>query len=226
LEPYCLPTAVFSLDDFYLTHADQQTLAKLHADNLLIQHRGLPGTHDLPLALNTFKSLRDRTTTKIPVHNKYAFEDQGDRAPEPDRTIVNIDLANTIEVVLFEGWSIGFRAISPQSLLKKYNSAVAVLNSQPQIYHDQLAHNTLKSLTTINRTLRIYDTLTDHLDTFIHLKAADLQYVYKWRLQQEARLRSRKGFGMTNEQVQKFVDGYFSAYELYSDEMYKGSVWD
>lgn len=38
-----LPTLVVSIDDFYLTHADQLALAAAHPDNALVQHRGEPG---------------------------------------------------------------------------------------------------------------------------------------------------------------------------------------
>lgn len=37
--------------------------------------------------------------------------------------------------------------------------------------------------------------------------AEDTQYVYAWRLEQEAALRASKGTGMTDEQVVKFVNG-------------------
>jgi D-glycerate 3-kinase len=36
-------TVVCSIDDFYLAHDDQLALAKEHADNALLQHRGEPG---------------------------------------------------------------------------------------------------------------------------------------------------------------------------------------
>jgi len=38
-----LPTLVVSVDDFYLTHADQLALAAAHPDNALVQYRGEPG---------------------------------------------------------------------------------------------------------------------------------------------------------------------------------------
>lgn len=37
--------------------------------------------------------------------------------------------------------------------------------------------------------------------------AEDTQYVYEWRLEQEAALRATKGAGMTDEQVVDFVNG-------------------
>lgn len=221
-EPYNLPTVVLSLDDFYLTHADQERLAKSHADNPLVQHRGVPGTHDLRLAFDTFKSLKDNKPTKIPRYNKAAFAGQGDRSLESEWENVNVDPSKPIKLVLFEGWCVGFRAISPQRLQQKYDDAVAALHSPKQTYRGRLAYNTPKSLTLINDALMSYDALTQQLHTFVYLKATDLQNVYKWRLQQEAGLRAKKGTAMTDAQVHKFVDGYFPAYELYSDELDRG----
>merc|ERR1712000_183962 len=46
LEEENVPTLVCSIDEFYLTRADQVALAESHPDNALVQHRGEPGTHD------------------------------------------------------------------------------------------------------------------------------------------------------------------------------------
>lgn len=45
------------------------------------------------------------------------------------------------------------------------------------------------------------------LDAFVHIDAENTQYVYDWRLQQEAALRAAKGTGMTDAQVINFVNG-------------------
>ena len=37
--------------------------------------------------------------------------------------------------------------------------------------------------------------------------AEDTQFVYAWRLEQEAALREKRGSGMTDEEVRQFVDG-------------------
>lgn len=67
--------------------------------------------------------------------------------------------------------------------------------------------------------------------------AQDPLYVYAWRLEQEASLRSTKGHGMTDEQVVAFVDGCtgellfcvaqlmpidYPSYELYTDRLRAG----
>ena len=62
---------VLSIDDFYLTHTDRQKLAKdVHP---LLATRGVPGTHDVNLAINTIerlKDLQDDDSLAIPRFNK------------------------------------------------------------------------------------------------------------------------------------------------------------
>lgn len=41
----------------------------------------------------------------------------------------------------------------------------------------------------------------------LHSDADDLHYVYEWRQEQERSLRIAKGSGMSEEQVNQFVDG-------------------
>lgn len=45
LEEEKVPTLVCSIDEFYLTRADQVALAESHPDNALVQHRGEPGMY-------------------------------------------------------------------------------------------------------------------------------------------------------------------------------------
>jgi D-glycerate 3-kinase len=221
--PHNLPTIVFSLDDFYLSHADQVALAQTHLDNPLLQHRGLPSTHDIPLALSVFSSLSQNHPTGIPQYDKSAFSGQGDRVPESQWEQVNSPNSSkpTIKVVLFEGWSVGFRPLPSADLHQKWESAAEAARSNPD-YNGRLGHNTFASVQDINTALESYDQITDQLDALIHIDAQDLQYVYKWRLEQEADLREKKGTGMTDNQVRHFVDGYYPAYELFTETLRAG----
>jgi len=58
--------ADMSLDDFYLTRDEQVALSTSEegAGNGLLELRGNPGTHDLPLALSTLKALQVPTQTQ------------------------------------------------------------------------------------------------------------------------------------------------------------------
>ncbi|KXH28506.1 D-glycerate 3-kinase [Colletotrichum nymphaeae SA-01] len=205
------PTLVFSIDDLYLTHEDQLALARSHPENLLVQQRGEPGTHDTQLARAFFDSITKGQLTKVPSYDKAAFSGQGDRVPESQWIEVNKPGQPKVQVVIFEGWCVGFRALPEAEVEAKWKAPSRTLQKHK-----------LEHLLLVNERLREYDAMTDLLDVFIHIDAEDIQYVYDWRLQQEAALRRERGAGMTDEQVVKFVDGYYPAYELFSDNVRKG----
>ena len=209
-----VPTLVVSIDDFYLTHADQRSLAATHPDNALIQHRGEPGTHDLPL-LNTFLTslLANHHPTPIPQYSKSAFSGQGDRLPAS--LWPSTSPTNPPHIVLLEGWCIGFRPLPASEVQSRHASPTdnRTLHLHP-----------LASLLFINDQLRGYDALVNQrLDAFVHIDAKDTEWVYAWRAEQEAQLRRETGgLGMDEDEVRRFVDGYYPAYELFAEGVRKG----
>ena len=196
-------------------------LASAHPSNPLIQHRGQPSTHDLPLALSLLYDLRTVKETRIPSYDKSAFNGQGDRTPQDTWQVVNRKQEPAITVVILEGWCVGFRALSEQDLKAKWESAV----KQKELgnYRGRLGFNRLEDVAFVNDALKGYDELTAGLDALIHLDAADPFWVYEWREEQEQAMRATKGSGMTTEQVKHFVDGYYPAYELYTDRLRTGT---
>ncbi|MCJ1459475.1 hypothetical protein MMC28_009854 [Mycoblastus sanguinarius] len=90
-------------------------------------------------------------------------------------------------------------------------------------YQGRLGYNKLEDVEYVNEALKDYDQLTNELDALIHIDATDEHFVYSWRLQQEAVLRKTRGAGMTDEQVINFVDGYYPAYELFTDSLRAGA---
>ncbi|EPS30724.1 hypothetical protein POX_b02273 [Penicillium oxalicum] len=219
-EPYSLSVVTLSLDDIYLTHADQLALAKAHPTNPLLQHRGQPSTHDLALGEQVFASLAAEQPTVIPQYDKSAFSGQGDRVPESQWTTVNANDEKKVKVIIFEGWCVGFRACDTQTLRAKWESAVRQKESGN--YQGRLGHMKFEDIQTVNEALRRYDVLTDKLDALIHIDAQDLRFVYEWRQEQERTLRAAKGNGMTEEQVNHFVDGYYPSYELFTESLREG----
>lgn len=219
-----LPTTIFSLDDFYLPHDGLQSLADANPDNPLLQHRGQPSTHDIPLVRSVFESLRQNKWTKIPQFDKAAHAGRGDRVPEPEWLAVNTDPAHPIRIVLFEGWCVGFRALPSSMLKEKHERAVSAAREPSAGYRGRLGHSTLENVATINDALRGYDEITSQFDGLVHIDAEDPLYVYEWRLEQEHNLIKHKGSGMTDEQVRTFVDGYFPSYELYVEGL-RGGVF-
>lgn len=197
------------LDDFYLTHLDQLQISE-HArrvGNSLSEGRGLPGTHDLKLAVQTIKSLRNgQFPTDVPVYDKSAFDGAGDRS---DKWIC---VERRVDVVVFEGWMNGFRAIDEDLFTAAYFST-----GTDSIVHKTAMHHLLE----LNSALAEYERLWDMFDRFIYLQTDVEANVYKWRLQQEAGLIAQTGKGMTDNQVISFVDRYMPMYSLYYWRMCK-----
>ncbi|KAK1142274.1 hypothetical protein N8T08_008019 [Aspergillus melleus] len=218
--PYSLPVVTLSLDDLYLTHDAQHALAQSFPSNPLLQHRGQPATHDLPLATQVFESLRAGRPTAIPQYDKSAFAGQGDRVPQSQWEIVNQPDQEEIKVVIFEGWCVGFRAWDDATLREKWEAAVR--QKEQSEYNGRLGHVKFEDVKTVNDALRAYDMITDQLDALIHIDAHDSHYVYDWRQEQERTLRAAKGTGMTPEQVTHFVDGYYPSYELFTETLREG----
>lgn len=173
--------------------------------------RGEPGTHDVTLLRDVFHSLSTGQPTLVPVYDKSAYNGLGDRLPESQWTRVNHEGQPRVQVVILEGWCVGFRGISHDEIEAKWLAPSRTL-----------ALHQLKDLCFINDQLKGYDVVTDLLDAFIHIDAEDLEYVYGWRLEQEQVLRRERGTGMTDEQVIRFVDAYYPAYELFSDRVRSG----
>lgn len=150
---------VLSIDDFYHSHDGQARLALRNPSNPLVQHRGQPSTHDLPLALSVLSALRERRKCSIPAYDKSAFSGKGDRVPLDDWQIVNDTGEEEIEVVIFEGWCVGFRALSDIELQGHWESAVRQRNEEE--YKGRLGWNSLESIRYINEALRDYDEITE-----------------------------------------------------------------
>lgn len=190
----------FSLDDVYSTH-DEQLLLRA-TGNPLVYNRGLPGTHDIQLCQDIFQSLKAEKHTELPSYDKSLFQGEGDRAAGTKPVDPPYD------VILFEGWMVGFVPLSDAELESRRNAS---------IYASQIS---LENLKLINSKLADYETkIWSLFDLFVQLEAKDLKYIYQWRQQQENHLIQMKGTGMTPQQVARFVDGYMPAYELYEENL-------
>jgi D-glycerate 3-kinase len=108
-----------SLDDFYLTGEDQDLLAASsktnHAPNELLKLRGNAGTHDLNLLNNTISDLKAcKRNLRLPRYDKSLRAGKGDRAPLEEWDLVNDGNGGEkdVDIVLFEGWMLGFDSLS------------------------------------------------------------------------------------------------------------------
>ncbi|KAI7875708.1 P-loop containing nucleoside triphosphate hydrolase protein [Lichtheimia hyalospora FSU 10163] len=205
-EPHNLNVVSFSLDDFYLTRGEQAKLTKANEGNPLFQYRGQPGSHDVDLLKRTLAHLVQQSEhqVRIPSYDKSLFGGLGDRLPLEDwkPTMAPYD------VILFEGWSQGFKPLLSDELERVHRHATP---------NSCIAKLPLAYLSQMNTNLEQYESqLYSMFDIFIHLSPAKLEQVYNWRLQQEHHMKATRGVqGMSDQDVRAFVDTYMPAYELY-----------
>lgn len=184
--------AVLSIDDFYLTRRERAELAQsIHP---LLQTRGVPGTHDLALALQTVDSLLSLSpgdTTQLPRFDKSC----DDRAPLSQWPTIE----GPIDMVILEGWCVGSRPQSANELTTPVNTLEK--NEDGDGRWRQFVNDSLKN----------YQQLFERLHTMVMLKAPDFSCVYRWRLEQEQKLAALRPDGsgvMSAEEIARFIQHY------------------
>ncbi|KAH9206259.1 P-loop containing nucleoside triphosphate hydrolase protein [Leptodontidium sp. 2 PMI_412] len=226
-----------SLDDFYLPHSERQELRQRNPENKLLGARGQPGTHDIELARKFFEQFGkvDNDEIWIPSFDKSLFQGDGDRLPQDQWKTVKWP----VDIVIFEGWCVGFRPLEMGGVEKKRKEAVEIRDSTKtsektrtstsDFSTSTLADHDVNHLLWVNEQLCFYCKGfmgPQNFDFFVHLDTDELANVYVWRMQQEHALLERTGSGMTDEQVVKFVQVYMPAYELYLDGLRRGFFSD
>lgn len=170
LEARGITVAVISIDDLYLTRRERLALAE--SVHPLLRTRGVPGTHDVALGLQTLRALATSGVVALPSFDKA----RDDRRPVDLWPIVHAP----VQVVLLEGWCVGAAAQDDAALLEPVNA----------LERDFDTDGTWRRF--VNHSLAgLYRPLFAMLDVLILLKAPDFDIVYRWRLEQEHKLRDQ-----------------------------------
>jgi len=188
---YGLNLCCFSIDDFYKTKAERRKMSKkIHP---LFFTRGVPGTHDLGLINETIKKLKTKKfkTVLIPKFDKSI----------DDRLKKNKwqKIKNRPNIIIFEGWCVGARHQKDSELKNP-------LNPIEKTYDLNLVWRR-----TVNYYLKNqYKKLFNKLDKLIYLKAPDFDWVFKWRLHQEEKMKltSKDKKIMSKSEVRNFIMYY------------------
>ena len=190
-EGFNLETVIFSIDDFYKTRKDRKIMAKKISPLFLT--RGVPGTHDAKMLFNCIKNLKKNRFKKMTVPKFDKSKD--DRIPKSKWLAVK----KKPNIVIFEGWCVGVTSQKEKDLVIPINK-LEKQKDKKRIWRQ-----------TVNKELqKNYQKIFNLIDKLIFLKVPSFKYVYKWRLLQEKKLRtkSRGNKTMSNEQVKNFIMYY------------------
>ena len=183
--------AALSLDDVYLTRAERSTLAcTVHP---LLRTRGVPGTHDIGLALSVFDALDSLGGGALPRFDKA----RDDRAPEADWGVMRPDT----QLLILEGWCVGALPQASAALIEPVNA----------LEEDEDADQQWRRY--VNAMLADdYQRLFARLDTLVLLAAPGFSVVRDWRIEQEQGLARTARAGatalMSVPQIERFILHY------------------
>jgi len=189
-----LTVASLSLDDLYLGKQARRDLSR--QKHPLLRTRGVPGTHDVALGIETLAALTKPgpvRIVKVPVFDK-AKDDLLDTSEWR-----GVD--GPVDVVLFEGWCVGARPQPDESL----NSPINVLEAEEDV------GAAWRSL--VNESLKTdYALLFERIDSLVMLRVPSFDKVIEWRGLQEQQLRERAdkkdsggATGMSPEEIRRFI---------------------
>ncbi|WP_320451185.1 AAA family ATPase [Sphingomonas sp. CFBP8993] len=183
-------TAILSLDDLYLTLAERRRLAaEVHP---LFRTRGVPGTHDVALGVETLAAIRRGERPALPRFDK-AIDDRACASGWPRAPA-------SCSLLIFEGWCVGARPESDEALIEPLNRLEAEEDADG-VWRRHVNH----ALATA------YRPLFDPIDLLVVMTPPDWSMVLRWRTQQEEVLRRSRGCEdgvMDAEQLTRFVSHY------------------
>lgn len=201
-----ITTVSLSLDDFYLTKTERNHLAAIV--HPLLATRGVPGTHDVQLAMNSIKSLAAGQRTLITRFDKSI----DDRAAAASLKTTE----GKIGLIVIEGWCLGAKPESTEKLIQPINS-LEENDDRDGIWRAY-----------VNRALQDdYPPLFALVDELIMLQAPAFDTVFNWRLEQEQKMVKRLekegiecGSGvMSEQQILRFISYFQRVTENILDEM-------
>lgn len=178
-----LRAVAMSIDDFYLTRAERETLGRtVHP---LLATRGPPGTHDVALCESVLSALGHPGRVSVPVFDKGV----DDRAQQ-GRTI-----DGRVDVALLEGWCVGARP-QPAEMLEAPANALEADEDVDGLWRAYV-NDALGSA---------YAGLFGSFDCLVYLRVPSLAAVRRWRLGQEADRPPERRLGRA--EVERFVAHY------------------
>jgi len=165
-------TVNLSIDDFYYSKAKRQELAdEIHP---LLRSRGVPGTHDVDLALNLIEQLYAAGS------NQQITLPRFDKSLDDCRPVAACEqIQGPIDIIILEGWFVGAKAQAGDELTQAINELEINEDSDGRwraYVNQQLAGS--------------YQSLFEKIHILLMLQAPGFEQILEWRSLQEEKLRT------------------------------------
>ncbi len=163
---------VLSLDDLYMTKSERLLLAeRVHP---LLATRGVPGTHDVAMAMRLLDAMASWETGEMKILKSPRFrKEMDDRVAARDWHSVDLP----VDLVLFEGWCVSARPQPLEALESPVNAFESSEDSEG-IWRG-FVNDALEGA---------YAELFARIDHTVLLRVPSFDCVLDWRREQEAKL--------------------------------------
>ncbi len=190
-EAYGLEVVIFSIDDFYKTLNERETMSKKISSLFLT--RGVPGTHDAQMLYRCIKNFKQTKFKKFIIPK---FDKSIDDRLSKKRWL---KVKKKPNIVIFEGWCVGVTPQKKKDLIFPINKLENRCDKK-RIWRQRVNLELEKN----------YKKIFNLIDKLIFLKVPSFRYVFKWRLLQEKKLRvsSRGSKIMSDKEVRNFIMYY------------------
>ena len=164
-------TANLSIDDFYYSKAKRQELAnEIHP---LLRSRGVPGTHDVDLALDLIEQLYAAGS------NQQITLPRFDKSLDDCRPVTACEqIQGPIDIIILEGWFVGAKAQAGDELTQAINELEINEDSDGR-WRAYVNHQLAGS----------YQSLFEKIHLLLMLQAPGFEQILDWRSLQEEKLR-------------------------------------
>lgn len=199
--------AVFSMDDFYKSNDKRLEMAKTYEGNSFYQiSRGMPGTHEYGELFDTLKKAKNGENFEIPCFEKSLHEGRGD-------VIKNVvQVRERQDFVMLEGWHVNMPYVETGkflSIMKQNSYVYKVFNEiDPRQEYFKVVMDYNKK----------YQKIWELFDNRTVLLGKNIEWIKEWREEQEERLISSKGSGMTSHEIAEFIKPFIPFSYLLYDE--------
>ncbi|PCI74495.1 MAG: hypothetical protein COB20_15050 [SAR86 cluster bacterium] len=187
--------ANLSIDDFYYSKAKRQELAAgIHP---LLRSRGVPGTHDVDLALHVLEQLAEagpEQKVSLPSFDKSLDDCRALDACE--------QLRGPVDLVILEGWFVGVKPQPEDKLSPAINELESNEDSDGRwrVYVNQ-------------QLAGAYQPLFKQIHMLLMLQAPGFEQVLEWRSLQEEKLRALAAKDASGLMDRKAIERFIQHFE-------------
>ena len=190
-QKFKINVTTFSIDDFYKTRNQRKQMARKISKMFFV--RGVPGTHDTKLLKKCLNLLNKKNF-------KPFYLPKFDKSID-DRYVKKKwhKVSRKPQIVIFEGWCVGAKYQNNKMLKKPIN--LLEKKYDKELIWRKKVNNELKNN---------YQKIFKLINSLIFLQVPSFEYVYKWRLLQETKLKKNsKGKKiMSQDEIKNFIMYY------------------